>query len=69
VPTFCRRAAHGIVQLSENDATAAWIHAVRQKIEGDPINNRYWYVIHRLADFPKSATAGGLGGWDRAGWT
>ncbi len=36
-------AAHGIVQQHETDATAAWIHAVLHKIEGDLGNSRYWY--------------------------
>jgi hypothetical protein len=36
-------AAHEIVQQYEDDATAAWIHAVLHKIEGDPGNARYWY--------------------------
>ena len=36
-------AAHGIVQQYDGDATAAWIHAVIHKIEGDPGNSRYWY--------------------------
>ena len=36
-------AAHNIVQQYEADATAAWIHAVLHKIEGDPGNARYWY--------------------------
>ncbi|HXP63544.1 MAG TPA: hypothetical protein VN829_23775 [Dongiaceae bacterium] len=36
-------AAHGIVQQYEADATAAWIHAVLHKIEGDLGNSRYWY--------------------------
>ena len=36
-------AAHGLVQQYEDDATAAWIHAVLHKIEGDPGNSRYWY--------------------------
>jgi hypothetical protein len=35
-------AAHQIVQQYE-DATAAWIHAVLHKIEGDTGNARYWY--------------------------
>lgn len=35
-------AAHQIVQQYE-DATAAWIHAVLHKIEGDQDNSRYWY--------------------------
>jgi len=36
-------AAHERVQQYENDATAAWIHAVLHKIEGDLGNSRYWY--------------------------
>ena len=36
-------AAHQLVQQYESDATAAWIHAVLHKIEGDPSNARYWY--------------------------
>ncbi|HUA37014.1 MAG TPA: hypothetical protein VMA35_01290 [Candidatus Sulfopaludibacter sp.] len=36
-------AAHQLVQQYENDATAAWIHAVLHKIEGDLGNARYWY--------------------------
>ena len=36
-------AAHGIVQRDEADPTAAWIHAVLHKIEGDAGNARYWY--------------------------
>ena len=35
--------AHGIVQRFEADRTAAWIHAVLHKIEGDLDNSRYWY--------------------------
>jgi hypothetical protein len=35
-------AAHQLVQQYE-DETAAWIHAVLHKIEGDPGNARYWY--------------------------
>ena len=35
--------AHGIVQQYEADPTAAWIHAVLHKIEGDLHNSRYWY--------------------------
>ena len=45
-------AAHEIVQQHE-DSTAAWIHAVLHKIEGDAGNSRYWY--HRagkLEHFP-----------------
>ena len=36
-------AAHRIVQQYDSDPTAAWIHAVLHKIEGDPNNSRYWY--------------------------
>ena len=36
-------AAHELVQQYEDDATAAWIHAVLHKMEGDPGNARYWY--------------------------
>lgn len=36
-------AAHTIVQRDEADPTAAWIHAVLHKIEGDLGNARYWY--------------------------
>ena len=35
--------AHQLVQQHESDATAAWIHAVLHKMEGDPGNARYWY--------------------------
>jgi hypothetical protein len=36
-------AAHRIVQQYDADPTAAWIHAVLHKIEGDLDNSRYWY--------------------------
>jgi hypothetical protein len=36
-------AAHNLVQQYEDDATAAWIHAVLHKLEGDLANSRYWY--------------------------
>lgn len=36
-------AAHNLVQKYEGDATAAWIHAVLHKQEGDLGNARYWY--------------------------
>jgi hypothetical protein len=36
-------AAHEIVQQYEDDHTAAWIHAVLHKAEGDLGNARYWY--------------------------
>jgi hypothetical protein len=35
--------AHETVQQYEDDATAAWIHAVLHKLEGDLGNARYWY--------------------------
>ena len=35
--------ARRIVQQYEADPTAAWIHAVLHKIEGDLDNSRYWY--------------------------
>jgi hypothetical protein len=35
--------AHGIVQQYDSDPTAASIHAVLHKIEGDLNNSRYWY--------------------------
>jgi hypothetical protein len=35
--------AHRIVQQHEAGRTAAWIHAVLHKIEGDMENSRYWY--------------------------
>jgi hypothetical protein len=37
-------AAHLVVQdPSETDLTAAWIHAVVHRLEGDLGNARYWY--------------------------
>ena len=36
-------AAHQLVQQYESDETAAWIHAVLHKMEGDLGNARYWY--------------------------
>ena len=36
-------AAHRLVQQFEANRTAAWIHAVLHKIEGDMDNSRYWY--------------------------
>lgn len=36
-------AAHQLVQQYEGDVTAAWIHAVLHKQEGDLGNARYWY--------------------------
>jgi hypothetical protein len=37
------QAAHVIVQEHEEDAIAAWIHAVVHRMEGDLGNARYWY--------------------------
>lgn len=54
-------AAHEIVQSFEQDATAAWIHAVLHKIEGDPGNARYWYRhadrMNHVADEPMAELA------------
>ena len=36
-------AAHELVQQHEDDAMAAWIHAVLHKMEGDLSNSLYWY--------------------------
>ena len=36
-------AAHQIVQQYDAETTAAWIHAVLHKMEGDQDNSRYWY--------------------------
>ena len=53
-------AAHQIVQQYE-DATAAWIHAVLHKIEGDQDNSRYWYrragKLEHFSDEPKAELA------------
>ena len=38
-------AAHEVVQQYEDDPTAAWLHAVLHKIEGDLGNARYWYRL------------------------
>ena len=43
-------AAHELVQQYEDDATAAWIHAVLHKFEGDLSNSRYWYQRAGLKD-------------------
>jgi hypothetical protein len=52
--------AHQIVQQYE-DATAAWIHAVLHKIEGDRGNSRYWYrragKLEHSSDEPKEELA------------
>jgi hypothetical protein len=53
-------AAHKIVQQYE-DPTAAWIHAVLHKIEGDQDNSRYWYrragKMEHVSDEPKAELA------------
>ena len=54
-------AAHDLVQQYEDDATAAWIHAVLHKIEGDSGNARYWYRhadrMSHVADEPMAELA------------
>jgi hypothetical protein len=51
-------AAHQLVQQYEADATAAWIHAVLHKIEGDHDNSRYWYRrAGKLAHLPDEPAA------------
>jgi hypothetical protein len=54
-------AAHEVVQQYEDDATAAWIHAVLHKLEGDLGNARYWYRradrMDHLADEPRAELA------------
>jgi hypothetical protein len=37
------QAAHRIVQEHDEDAVAAWIHAVVHRMEGDTGNALYWY--------------------------
>jgi hypothetical protein len=54
-------AAHELVQQYDADPTAAWIHAVLHKIEGDHGNSRYWYrragKLERASDKPTSELA------------
>jgi hypothetical protein len=54
-------AAHEIVQDYDSDPTAAWIHAVLHKIEGDHGNSRYWYrragKLEHASDEPKAELA------------
>ncbi len=61
-------AAHQLVQQYEDDDTAAWIHAVLHKIEGDPGNARYWYhranQLPHFADDPKTELAAIKAGLD-----
>lgn len=51
-------AAHEVVQRYEDDATAAWLHAVLHKVEGDLSNARYWYRradrMDHVADEPRA---------------
>jgi hypothetical protein len=53
--------AHSLVQQYEEDAMAAWIHAVLHKIEGDSGNARYWYRradrMDRVEDEPGAELA------------
>jgi hypothetical protein len=54
-------AAHEIVQQYDTNPTAAWIHAVLHKMEGDPDNSRYWYrragKLEHATDEPKGELA------------
>jgi len=54
-------AAHELVQPYEDDATAARIHAVLHKMEGDLGNARYWYRradrMDYVADEPRAELA------------
>ena len=54
-------AAHQLVQQYEDNASAAWIHAVLHKMEGDLGNARYWYRrtdrINHVADEPRTELA------------
>ncbi len=54
-------AAHELVQQYEEDATAAWIHAVLHKMEGDLANSRHWYRradrMDKVADEPRAELA------------
>jgi hypothetical protein len=54
-------AAHELVQQYEDNATAAWIHAVLHKIEGDLSNARYWYQradrMDHVAEEPRAELA------------
>ncbi len=53
--------AHGIVQQFDGEPTAAWIHAVLHKIEGDQDNSRYWYrragKLNHFPDEPRTELA------------
>jgi hypothetical protein len=53
--------AHQIVQQYGDDATAAWMHAVLHKMEGDLSNAHYWYHhadrMKHIADEPRAELA------------
>ena len=53
-------AAHELVQQYERDTTAAWIHAVLHKIEGDQVNSRYWYRRARKLEHVSDEAKGEL---------
>jgi hypothetical protein len=54
-------AAHELVQQYESGKTAAWIHAVLHKMEGDLGNARYWYrradKMEHVDDEPRAELA------------
>ena len=54
-------AAHEVVQQYEDDVTAAWLHAVLHKLEGDLGNARYWYRradrMENVVDEPRAELA------------
>ena len=54
-------AAHERVQQYEDNAMAAWIHAVLHKTEGDLGNARYWYSranrMEHVEDEPRAELA------------
>ena len=54
-------AAHQLVQQYESDGTAAWIHAVLHKMEGDPGNASCWYQranqMKHVTDEPRAELA------------
>ena len=53
--------SHTLVQQYEQDSTAAWIHAVLHKMEGDLDNSRYWYRradrLEHVSDEPRAELA------------
>lgn len=54
-------AAHQLVQQHEDNVTAAWIHAVLHKMEGDLGNAHYWYRradrMEHIEDEPRAELA------------